>query len=177
MRTETEQGNLDLPLRINPTNNGDFNKRVLATYTGMAERKYREKAIEDLHEVTQKFMRASSLEEVATLAVEAGRDVLGLPYTHFYVISNDGQSLHPLAATEEMYDRFGDLPTFPRGGGLLWGALEAGSIQQHDDVQDEEELASNLPFRGAIISPVGDYGVFGSGSLKPADFDAFDREL
>jgi signal transduction histidine kinase len=143
----------------------------------MTEREDREKALGDLHEVTQKFMRATSPEEVATLAVEAGREVLGLPYTHFYVISDDGQKLIPHATAKKVDDRFGDLPTFPRGEGLLWTAVEAGDIQQYDDVQEEEGLASDMPFRGAFISPVGEYGVFGSGSLEPRKFDAFDREL
>ncbi|ERJ06571.1 Signal-transducing histidine kinase protein [Halorhabdus tiamatea SARL4B] len=177
VRRETTRGIREFHLRVMPIDIGDVSDGAYAWYTDITERTERERVLGELHDVTRKFARASSSEEIATLAVEAGRDILKLPYTHFYKLTDNGQKLTPMAATPEMDDRFGDLPSFDRGDGLLWKARAAGTIQRYDDVQAEDDLASNLPIRGAIIAPVGDFGVLGSASPVPAEFNAFDREL
>lgn len=145
--------------------------------TGALERVERERTLSKLHDVTRELMRATSREEVASLAVEAGRDILGLPYTHVYLLDAEGRTLQPVAASEDMHDQFGDLPEFSSGEGVLWDAFDSGNVVLHNDVSSEGSKQSDLPFRGAVIVPLGDYGVFGSGSLQPAEFDAFDREL
>jgi PAS domain S-box-containing protein len=177
VRRETKDGVRDFRLHLIPIDTGDGSKGAYARYTDITDQKEHRQRLSDLHDVTRGFMQATSREEVTSLAVEAGRDILKLPYTHFYGLSDDNQQLTPVAATEQMYDRFGDLPTFTRGNGMLWNALNEGTVQQYDDVQAVDDLASDLPFRGAIIGPVGDYGVYGSASLEPSDFDTIDREL
>jgi PAS domain S-box-containing protein len=177
VRRETTRGVREFHLRVIPIDISDVSRGAYAWYTDITERKERERVLGELHDVTRKFVRAASPEEVASLAVEAGRDILKLPYTHFYKLTDDGQALTPIAVSDEMTEEFGDLPSFERGEGLLWKALEAGTIQRYDDVQAEEDLASDLPIRGGIIAPVGDFGVLGSASPVPADFDAFDRDL
>jgi PAS domain S-box-containing protein len=177
VRRETKDGVRDFRLHLIPIDTGDGSKGAYAWYTDITDKREHRQRLGDLHDVTRRFMLASSREEVASLAVEAGRDILKLPHTHFYELTDDDERLTPVAATEQMYDRFGDLPTFTRGEGMLWKALDEGTVQQYDDVQEEGDMASDLPFRGAIIGPVGDHGVFGSTSLEPSDFDIVDREL
>lgn len=145
--------------------------------TGALERIERERKLRKLHDVTREFMGATSTEAVGSLAIEAGRDVLGLPFTHLYLLDEDDRFLRPIAASDEMRERFDDLPEFAEGEGLLWEVFEEGAVRLYDDVQTERAKASDLPIRGAIIVPLGARGVFGSASLESAEFDSFDREL
>lgn len=145
--------------------------------TGAFERVERERTLHRLHEMTRELLQATTPDQVASLIVEAGEDILGLPYTHVYLLDDDGQRLRPAAVSEEMRDRFDELPTFSAGDGLLWEAIESGTVTLYDDVAEERTKASDLPFRGAVIVPLGNRGVLGSGSLEPAEFDTFDREL
>ncbi|MUW13564.1 PAS domain S-box protein [Halorubrum sp. CBA1125] len=140
------------------------------------ERVYREQTLSNLSEITSELVQASSTEEIATLATEAGNEILELPYTHVYLINDDGDVLEPVAVTDATRDRFGELPRFRRGEGLFWETISAGEIRLYDDVQTEPGLASDVPFRGAVIAPLGEMGVFASGSLQPAEFDAFDKK-
>jgi PAS domain S-box-containing protein len=140
------------------------------------ERVHREQTLSNLSEITSELVQASSTEEIATLAAEAGSEILGLPYTHVY-LTNDDEALEPVAVTDATRDRFGELPRFQRGEGLFWETISAGEARLYDDVQTEPELASDILFRGAVIAPLGEMGVFASGALQPAEFDAFDKRL
>jgi PAS domain S-box-containing protein len=141
------------------------------------ERVDREQTLSNLSEITSELVQATSAEEIATLAAKAGNEILELPYTHVYLITDNGETLEPVAVTDATRDRFGELPRFQRGEGVFWNTISDGEIRLYDDVQTEPALASDLPFRGAVIAPFGERGVFASGSLQPAEFDAFDKKL
>jgi PAS domain S-box-containing protein len=141
------------------------------------ERVHREQTLSDLSELTSKLVQTSSAEEIASIAAEAGRDILELPYTHVYLTNDDGEVLKPAAVTDATSEQFGELPTFRKGEGIFWEIVSSGEIHLYDDVQSNAELASELPFRSAVIAPLGEMGVFASGSLKTAQFDSFDRKL
>jgi PAS domain S-box-containing protein len=141
------------------------------------ERVHRERTLSELNEITRDLFRSSSMEAVATLAVEAGREILGLPFVHIYLTDEQKETMRPAAVTEETTERFGELPQFQRGEGLFWEVLRSGKPRLYDDVQAEADPASDLPFRSAIVVPLGDQGVLASGSIEAAALDTFDRKL
>jgi PAS domain S-box-containing protein len=147
------------------------------TAAAALERVDRERTLNELNGLTRDLVRAPSVEEIASIATEAGEELLGLSFTHLYLQTDDGETLRPVAASDDMSDRFSDLPDFPRGEGLLWDVLESGEPRLYDDVQREARLASEMPFRGAVLVPLGERGVFASGSMEPATFDPFDQKL
>ncbi|WP_251328562.1 PAS domain S-box protein [Haloplanus pelagicus] len=141
------------------------------------ERVHREQTLSNLSELTSELVQASSTEDVVTVAAEAGSEILELPYTHVYLTNDDGEVLEPVAVTDATRNRFGELPRFQRGEGLFWETISAGEVRLYDDVQTKPGLASDVPFRGAVIAPLDKRGVFASGSLQPAEFNAFDKKL
>jgi PAS domain S-box-containing protein len=150
---------------------------VCRTAEAAFERVQRERVLSELNAITQKLVRATSAEDAARIATDAGSTLLDLPFTHVYLRSSDGETLRPAAVSDAMREQFDDLPKFERGEGVFWDVLEAGDTRLYGDVQAEANVASEMPFRGAIIAALGSRGVFASGSLAPAELDAFDRRV
>jgi hypothetical protein len=46
---------------------------------------HREQTLSNLNELTNELIQASSTGEIATLAAEAGTEILELPFTHVYL--------------------------------------------------------------------------------------------
>jgi PAS domain S-box-containing protein len=149
---------------------------LCGTAEAALERVHRERTLTDLNELTSELVAADSVEDVASIAAESASEILELPFTHVYLTADGGETLRPAAVTERTREEFGELPPFPKGKGLLWDVLDTGEVRVYDDVQAEDDLASDMPFRGAIIAPIGDAGVLASGSLTPGDFDSTDRK-
>lgn len=141
------------------------------------ERRAHERRLSELSVLTRELVQAATKEEVVTLAAEAGEEILGLPFTHLYLVSEEGEHLEPVGVSSETREKFGDLPRFERGEGLLWAVYESGEPALYDDAQSEAAMATAMPFRGAVIAPLGDRGVYASGSLEQAELDAFDRKI
>jgi len=166
----------ETPKRIDDTTRELF-ETVCRTAEAAFERVQREWMLSELNALTQKLVRAPSAEDVARIATDAGSTLLNLPFTHVYLRDANDDVLRPAAISDAMSERFGDLPEFERGEGVFWDVLEAGDTRLYGDVQSEANVASDMPFRGAIIAALGNHGVFASGSLAPAEFDAFDRRV
>ncbi|MEF8894352.1 hybrid sensor histidine kinase/response regulator [Halodesulfurarchaeum sp.] len=137
----------------------------------------RKQALGDLHDVTRDLMQLRTPDEIHECVGTAAGSVLGLPLVHIYIRDEESEKLVPVYTSEEVEGTFGDLPSFERGEGLLWHVLEQGETVAYDDVQTEGDLASDLPIRGAIIAPLGEYGVLGIASLSPESFNRFDKKL
>jgi PAS domain S-box-containing protein len=141
------------------------------------DRVHRERVLSDLNDVARLLLETTTSDEIISIATEAGSNILELPYTHVYLKTDDGERLEPVGMTDEMTERFGELPSFDRAEGLLWDVLESGETHVYDDVQSEADTASEMPFRGAVLAPLGRKGVFASGSRRAAEFDTFDRKV
>ena len=141
------------------------------------ERVHRERILSRLNEITTDLVQSDSPAEIAQLTADAGNKILGLPYTHVYLVDKQSDVLKPVAVADETRAEFGEMPEFERGEGLLWKVFESSEPHLYDDVQSEAALASNMPFRGAVIAPLGKHGVFASGSMEAAEFDTFDSKV
>lgn len=155
----------------------DGRTHVLASVRDLTERRERERALADLHDLTRELMEAETVEAITDLAVRAASGIVDLPLAHVYCLDDAGEQLEPAAASPETRELVGELPTFERGEGVLWEAFEAGELAMYDDVGSETDPYGDLPFRSAILVPLGEHGVFGVASTEPGQFEGFDVDM
>jgi len=152
----------------------DGRTHVLASVRDLSERRERERALADLQEVTRELMEAETVDAITARAVRAAGGIVGLPFSYVYCPDDAGERLEPAAASPESRRGVGELPSFERGEGVLWAAFESGELAVYEDVQAETAPDADLPFRSAVVVPLGDHGVFGVGSAEPGQFESFD---
>jgi signal transduction histidine kinase len=144
----------------------------------------REERIEGLLDATRVLMRRETREEIVTAAVEAARDVLGLPLSGVHL--EDGGALVPVATTTELEELLGREPTYhpadetaaEPGDGLVLEAFEHGETVVVPDTDEYERIRDrDTPSRSVIVHPLGDHGVFITSSPEPDAFDEVDVSL
>lgn len=71
-----------------------------------------------------------------------------------------------------------ELPTIPRGAGLLWDAFETGRQAYHPAVHTADgRYDPDTSFESAVITPVGNHGVLAVASRTAEDFTQDEQEL
>jgi DNA-binding NarL/FixJ family response regulator len=158
-------GDADLPLA-----------ELLASNAEAAlDRARRERALERLHEATRAFIDDDDAGSVASTAVDAARDALGLPIAGVWFA--DGDRLDPVAATEETVSLVGDLPSFDRGDTATWRAFETGETLVYGSPADAPGDYDDPAVRSQMSFPLGDRGVLNIGSPEEHAFDDVDVSL
>ncbi len=149
-------------------------QRVLSIQRDITERKRRERAIESLQRATTELQSAETTEAVATTAVEAASDVLGLPmavcWTERDESGTDERSrLSPIAATQPA--READLVTGLSPDRYEYQAFRAGEVREYvpDDHAPENPLATG------VLLPLGEHGLIAAGTHR--DIQAGDSPL
>lgn len=172
-----------LELRLTPfpaAARGDYVLGVLRDVT------HRQELINRLKEVqrrTHRLMQTQTIEETARVAIETARNVLDASISGFHLVSEDGQSLVPIAFVDAARDDFDDPPTYTRPAtsdtpsGVVWETFEAGEKRVIDDTRQYGRLAEETPARSAIIHPLGDHGVFIVSRVEPNGFLETDKTL
>ena len=140
------------------------NQRVLSIQRDITERKRRERAIESLQRATTDLQRAETTAAVATTAVEAASDVLGLPaavcWTHDDPETNEQGRLSPIAATDPARDA--DLVTDLSSERYEYRVFREGAVREYvpSNHGPENPLAT-----GALL-PLGDHGLIAAGTHR-----------
>jgi PAS domain S-box-containing protein len=158
----------------------DGREAVLASVRDVSGQHERERALEELADTTERLMRLHDPDDIAAMAVEAAHRILDLELSHLYLCSDapDGAAtLRPAAVTDTFEARLGEPPTFEEGDGLLWAAMAAGEPRYFEDVRREAEMATDLPFRNAMLFPLGDHGVLGIASTSDHEFEPFQYDV
>ncbi|PGF13820.1 hypothetical protein CP556_22185 [Natrinema sp. CBA1119] len=128
--------------------------------------------LDALHERTRMFMRADSTYDVAQIATDAARDLLGLEVNSVLVYDDNLDALVPLTETREGRALFGEYPIFYAGEGFVWEVFETMEPQLYEDVSAEPGVYNpETPIRSELIFPLGEHGVFIAGSTTARDFD------
>jgi len=136
----------------------------------------RERAIEELHTTARAFMRATTEDAIAQVTVDAARTILNMPANAVHFA--DGDSLYPVAWTEQVEELIGMPPVFERGDGLAWQAFETGETRVHDDItSNPDRYNPETNIRSEIILPLGDHGILLIGSCETDAFDETDVTL
>lgn len=152
--------------------------KLLGQWTGYElERQRFEDRLRGLHRVSQEFLVAETLEEVARIAVETGRTLFDLPVTACWEYDSRNDLLRPLAETERCLDVVGETPTFERREALVWEAFDDKAVRVYEEV-DGERGAYNpeTKLRSEVHVPLGDHGVIITGATEPRAFDDVDVE-
>jgi len=138
-----------------------------AVFRDVTARKQREATLESLREVTRDLMAAETKPEICEIAVETAQDVLGLPISGIHLLDESESALRPAAMTAEAERLFDDIPVFRAGEGLAWQVYRAGSPRLYEDVGERPDAYNpETPIQTEMILPLGDHGVFTSGSLE-----------
>ncbi|MFC6731746.1 MULTISPECIES: PAS domain S-box protein [unclassified Haladaptatus] len=143
------------------------------------ERISREETIEALHADMRTMVATTEVQEVAEIAIETARNVLGFPLCTLWLADETGTRLEPVAWTDESAELFSEMPTFTADGeSLSWQAFESGTPFTIADVQATEgRYNPNTKIRSELILPLGSAGVLNIGSLVPGDFDETDVSI
>ncbi len=137
-----------------------------------------ERVVTSLHELTRWLLQSDDPEEICSIAVHAGSDLLELPISGIWLLEEERGYLDPIAATASAYEELDGFPRFRQGEGLVWDAFEAGDLVQYDDLREVEgRYNPETPIRSEIIAPIGTHGVLMTASLEPDAFDQTDVDL
>ena len=154
---------------------------VLASIRDVSDREEHAAILDDLASTAATLIRLEDRTAIAEHAVAAAERTLDLELSHVYLRTEDGGTprLEPAAVTDTFAREFGDPPAFERPEGLLWSTLGTGKPRVFDDVRAEvgDEMATDLPFRNALLFPLGDHGVFGIASTEHREFDEFHYDV
>lgn len=154
----------------------DATELLVAHLIANIERIEREETLQTLHAELDRLRWSETVDEIATVAVEAARDVLDMPLCGVYFVNADGDALEPVASTsqvEEIYD--GNPPTYTPEQGVVWEAFEAGEPRIVADVRLHDDRPSpETPTRSLAVFPLGERGVIIMASTTPDDFDSTD---
>ena len=157
---------------ISPVIDGRENQRYIAVNQDITDRTDQRRRLNALFETTRELLRGETPEDVATVAVEAARDVLDLPINGIHLYDADRDALVPTATTDEAVDVIGEPPAFGPNEGLAWEAFESGEEEIYDDVRAAPNVYDpETDLRSEYHLPLGDHGVFLAASTDPGAID------
>jgi PAS domain S-box-containing protein len=131
-----------------------------------------EARLRELHGVAQELLVAEDTEDVASIAVEAGRKIFGLRQGAFWEYDVSADVLRPLAETAQALETVGETPTFERADALVWESFDAGEIRTFPDLSDVADTYNeDTPLRSEVHVPLGDQGVMIFSSTESHAFD------
>ena len=143
----------------------------------ITEEKTRERRLTELNRVLQDLLTADTHQEVADIGVRAARDILDLQASAVHFCEGN-DTLRPVAATDELRARLGEVPALPVGDSIAGGVYQRGEPTVADDVrQDPDIYDPETDLSGHVYLPLGEHGVLIAASEAEAAFDQEDRTL
>jgi PAS domain S-box-containing protein len=131
--------------------------------------------LSDLLESTRSFMQATDSEQVAEIAVNAARELLGFETSVFRLYDADRKTLEPAAATEHARETLGERPVYELEEGYPGEVFATGEKRVVEDLREEERGPDGIA--SAMYFPVGVRGTISVGSTEPDAFDEADQQL
>ncbi|MFC6722902.1 bacterio-opsin activator domain-containing protein [Halobium palmae] len=152
---------------------------LLFSCRDITKRKQREEALATLHETARDFLYAETHQEIAQHVVDDTASVLNLDASAVYLFDSGTNNLRPTAHSAIMAELSGPLPTVHADGETLpsYSFVEDEALF-FDDVHDADRLENRATdLRSAAYIPLGNHGVFVTGSDQVGVFDEVTREL
>jgi PAS domain S-box-containing protein len=144
----------------------------------VTDRIEREQELEALHAATRDLLSASTVEEICDVVTATAEEVLELPAATVFLRDPDADRLVPVAATDDTRELFGELPALSAGDSIAWDVFEDGDPAIVSDVGDDDRAHNpETPVETELIVPLGEHGVFISGSLEADAFGEADRQF
>jgi PAS domain S-box-containing protein len=139
----------------------------------VTERTAHRERLSNLLETTRSLMQARDREQVAEIATNAARDLLGFDSSTLRLYDSNAGTLYPAAATGPAVAA---LPVYEVNEGIPGEVFASGELRHHDaaGAADETELGS---VGTAMYYPVGVHGTIGVGSTDSGGFDETDEQV
>ena len=154
------------------------NRGSVVTLTDITDKKRFERQLRKLQATHQQLIVASDEAAIIRIAVDAAKDVLGLPVTGVWKYDEERSVLQPMGMTDEAHETLTTQPTFQRGESLAWDAFTDGELKMYSDISEAGTVHNpETPLRSEIIAPIGDWGVMASGSTTSTEFRNTDFDL
>ncbi|WP_440766129.1 PAS domain S-box protein [Natronorubrum sp. DTA7] len=124
-----------------------------------AERK-RANALEALQETTHELMRAESVDEIASIVMDATEHILDRSLAALRFYDDDSGTLELVAGTSDLKSNTGDITRISPGNDTLWQTYSDGDPVILDDASRENvPYDIDIGFGNAIVHPLGDHGL------------------
>lgn len=150
----------------------------VVTLTDITDKKRFERQLRKLQGTHRQLIVASDEAEIIHIAIDAAKEVLGLPITGIWKYDEDASVLEPMGMTDSAHDTLDTQPALERGGSLAWKAFSSGELQTYTDISQAPEAHNpETPLEAEIIAPIGDWGVMASGSTSSTEFRDTDFDL
>jgi len=131
--------------------------------------------LSDLLESTRSFMQAKDQEQVAEIAVNAARELLGFEASVFRLYNADDETLEPAATTEQAREALGERPVYAVNEGYPGEVFATGEARVVDSFDEQEGGPEGIA--SAMYYPVGVRGTLSVASTDPGAFDEADEQL
>ena len=158
----------------------DGRNRFLASSRNVADRRRRERKLQELRERTQRLNYTRTVDETTRLATEAADDIIGASLTGVHLLNEDGTRLELSAFAEGVAELFDELPAYDRDAppgsraNLVWEAFRESEPVHLREASSSSRLAEETPAESVVLYPIGDHGVFVISSPEPNAFTETD---
>lgn len=150
----------------------------VVTVTDITEQKRFERRLRKLQRTHQRLIVAEDEDDIADIAVEAAKEVLGLPITGIWKHDESESVLEPYGMTADGFAVLDEQPVLEPGESLAWEAFASDELQTYTDLSDNAAVHNpETPLQSEILVPIGDWGVIASGSATPSEFRDVDFDL
>ena len=131
-----------------------------------------------LNETARQLMAAATRDEIAEVTTERAAAVLDLPLTGIWWYDEEADALVPATQTAEVTELIGEQPTFRPGDAVAWEVYTDREPRVYDNIDTADQLHNEeTVFGSEVLVPLGDHGVFVTGSTEPHAFSETDRTL
>lgn len=134
-----------------------------------------QRRLSGLLETTRSFMQAKDPEQVAEIAVNAARELLGFETSVFRLYDPETQTLEPVAVTEEAREALGERPDYGVDEGYPGEVFTTGEPRMIDNLGEAERGPDEIA--AVMYYPVGVRGTMSIGSTEAGAFDESDEQL
>ena len=154
----------------------DDGKLIRGTMQDITGRVEHERTLRQLQARTKRLISTTDPKEAADIAVEAAQDIVGSRLAGVYLASNGDRSLQPEAVLDTVDEEFETVRAYDRDAvddpiaDLAWSVYEREGTVAIDDLHERDGLNDQTPARSAIVTPLGDHGVYIISSTEPNAF-------
>jgi PAS domain S-box-containing protein len=154
--------------------NGQVNG-VVGIGRDISARQRHERRLSGLLETNHSFMQAKDPEQVAEIAVNAARELLGFESSVFRLYDRETKTLEPAAVSQQARESLGERPVYQLGEGYPGEVFASGEALVIDDLRESDRGPEGAG--SAMYYPAGVRGTMSVCSSEPDAFDETDRRL
>ncbi|MHC3381139.1 bacterio-opsin activator domain-containing protein [Haloarcula sp. H-GB5] len=152
---------------------------LLYSCRDITKRKQREEALATLQETARKFLYTETNQEIAQHIVDDVLSVFDVSANAIYLHDAETNELQPVAQSQAMTEHHGPLPAVRTNDDTLPShSFVNDETLVFDDVHTSDRLENRATdLRSVMFIPLGNHGVFVSGSTAVGVFDDVTQEL